>query len=161
MKVFIKNRITLIASDSYVVNENNEPMFTVKGWLHSPMEVKRIYDKYGVLLYTLRNRWLNLFSYKTYINDADGKRVATLKKGRFDLSKNYKILDTEEKIAIDGNFPGRKYFITKNGKDIGTVSHDQMIFGDSYALSADEKDIPFLTALVIALDTLREGRMTN
>ena len=161
MKVYIKNVWDLVREDSEVTNENNEPVFTVRGNYFSFGKKKKIYAINGTHLYTVRNRIFNFLSYKVYVDDAEGKRVATVKKGMFSISGKYKILDTEDKMAIDGNFFGRKSFITRNGEDVASVTKEFTFFVDAYVLAADEKDIPFFTALVIALDNLRDKRQRN
>ena len=80
MKVYIKNVWDLVREDSEVTNENNEPVFTVRGNYFSFGKKKKIYAINGTHLYTVRNRIFNFLSYKVYVDDAEGKRVATVKK---------------------------------------------------------------------------------
>lgn len=158
MKVFIKNIRELWREDSEVRNEKNELIFLVEGKTFAFGKTKRIYGMDGTHLFTVYNRFFNLFSNKVYVTDAHGKRLATVKKERLDISGMYQILDTEEKMAIDGNLLGSKYFITKNGLDVAGITKEFTAFVDSYVLDADEKDIAFFTALVIALDNLKDKR---
>ena len=163
MRVFIENLWSLVSENSEVRNENFEPIFTVKGRdFFSISKKKSIYGRDGALLYTVRNNLLDLLFYRVNVTDADGKRVATVKKSVFDLSKKYKILNTEQQITVEGSIFEKGIYIMRNGQEIAHVTVNSSVFSltrsDSYSLDADEKDIPFLTALVIAIDNLRDRR---
>ena len=166
MKVFIKNEWSLVKENTDVRNENFEPVFSVKGHHFSVGKRKEIYGRDGVLLYTVRDGLFNnFFSFKVHVTDADGKRVATVKKARLDFSKRYKILNTKENFTVEGSIFEKGIYIMRNGQEIATVkvlsSPISSTWVDSYLLDADEKDIPFLTALVIAIDNLRDRRRTG
>lgn len=158
MKVFIKNKWDLVYEDSEVKNEKGEPEFFVRGNYFSLSKKKEIYGKDGTLLYIVKNRYFNLLSHKVCIDDADGNRVASIKKSIFGITGNYKIFDTDGEMLIEGVPFGRTSFIMRNGQEVATLKKDFTFVCDSYSLDADEKDIPFFTALVIALDNLRDKR---
>ena len=162
MRVFIENLWSLVSENSEVRNENFEPIFTVKGRVFFSISKKKsIYGRDGALLYTVRNNLLDLLFYRVNVTDADGKRVATVKKSVFDFSKRYKILNTEEQITVEGSIFEKGIYIMRNGQEIAHVTVNSVFSpsrSDSYSLDADEKDIPFLTALVIAIDNLRDRR---
>ena len=99
MRVFIENLWSLVSENSEVRNENFEPIFTVKGRdFFSISKKKSIYGRDGALLYTVRNNLLDLLFYRVNVTDADGKRVATVKKSVFDLSKNIRSLIQSSKL---------------------------------------------------------------
>ena len=104
MKVFIKNKLISLGGGSTVLNEKEEPIFKVKGKVFTFTKKKKIYDMQDNLLYTVRNRFWNCFSDKVFVYNAEGERVATIKKHRWSLNVNYEILDTEDEMSIDGRF---------------------------------------------------------
>lgn len=156
MKVYIKNQLISVGGGSDVLDENYQPIFNVKGKVVTITKKKKIYDVQGNLVYTVRNKYWSLFSHKVLVYDANGDRVATLKKGKFSIGEKYKILDTEDKMSIEGRIFGRTSQIMKNGQPVATVIRDFTVINDAFTLEADEKDIPFFTALVIAFDNIKD-----
>jgi len=158
MKVFIKNKLISIGGGSTVLNENQEPIFNVKGKVFTFTKKKRIYDMQGNLLFTVRNRFWNSFADKVFVYDAEGSRVATIKKNRWSVNCDYEILDTADEMSIDGKFFSLHSSIIKNGQAVATISREFTLVRDAFTLEAEEKDIPFFTALVIALDNMRDKK---
>jgi uncharacterized protein YxjI len=156
MKVFIKNKLISIGGGSTVLNENQEPIFNVKGKVFTFTKKKRIYDMQGNLLFTVRNRFWNSFADKVFVYDAEGSRVATIKKNRWSVNCDYEILDTADEMSIDGKFFSLQSRIKKNGQVVATISREFTLVRDAFTLEAEEKDIPFFTALVIALDNMHD-----
>ena len=59
---------------------------------------------------------------------------------------------------IDGSFMAHDYQITKNGRNIVTISKEWMTWGDSYELDiADPADELVALAVVIAIDCVTEA----
>lgn len=160
MKVFIKNELISVGGDSEVLNENHEPVFTVKGKVFTVTKKKKMYDMEGNLLYVIRNKYWRLFNYKVFVIDASGNRVATIKKGKFSFSRKFKILGTQDEMSIEGKFFNRNSQIMKNGQPVATMRTEFSLMNDAYSLEADDKDIAFYTALVIAFDNLKD-KMTD
>ena len=158
MKVFVKNKLISLGGSSEVLNEDKEPIFKVKGKIFTFTKKKKMYDMEGKLLYTIRNKYWNMFSTKVFVKNAEGERVATIKKGKWSFNVNFEILDTEDEMSIEGEFFGLNSRIMKNGKPVATISREFTILKDAYSLEAEEKDIPFYTALVIAFDNLKDRR---
>ncbi len=158
MKVFIKNKLISIGGGSTVLNENQEPIFNVKGKVFTFTKKKRIYDMQGNLLFTVRNRFWNSFADKVFVYDAEGSHVATIKKNRWSVNCDYEILDTADEMSIDGKFFSLHSRIMKNGQAVATISREFTLVRDAFTLEAEEKDIPFFTALVIALDNMRDKK---
>lgn len=158
MKVFIKNKAVSLGGSSTVLNENQEEVFTVKGKLFTFTRKKRMYDKEGKLLYTIRNKYWSFFSHRALVFDSEGERVATIKKNRGSLNLEYEILDTEDEMSISGKFFSGKSSIMKNGEEVATITREFALFKEAFSLEADEKDIAFYTALVIAFDNLNDER---
>ena len=158
MKVFIKNKLMSIGDGSSVLNENNEPLYNVKGKLISPTKKKFMYDLNGNLLYTIRNKYWTFFCDKVIIYDAENNKVATIKKNKFSFNLKYQILDSVDEMSIEGKFFRGTSNILRNGEVAGVITRDFSIIKDSFILTADEKDIPFFTAIVIAFDNIRDKK---
>lgn len=158
MKVFIKNKLLSLGGGSDVLDENKEPIFKVKGKIFSFTKKKKLYNMQGELLYTIRNKFWNIFSNKVYIKNSQGDRVATIKKNKWSWNKNYKILNTEDDLRIEGKFFSLESQIIKNEQLVATINRQFTIVTDAFSLEADEKDIAFYTAIVIALDNIVDKR---
>ena len=158
MKVYIKNKLISLGGSSEVLNENQEPIYQVKGKWISITKKKKMYDMEDKLLYTIRNKYWTFFCDKVMVFDADGERVATIKKSKWSWNLKYEILDTENEMSIDGKFFSLKSRIMRNGNPVATISREFTIVKDAFSLEADEKEIAFFTALVIAFDNLKDKK---
>lgn len=158
MKVYIKNKIWSVGGGSSVLNENQEMAFQVKGRVFSPTHVKHICDKEGKKLYKVRNKWFNFFVHKAYIYDADKNKIATVKDKMFNVNNEYFVKGYKDEIKIDGNFFSLSCNILKNGEVVGTIRRQINFIADAFELEANEEDIPFLVALVIAIDNIADKK---
>lgn len=158
MKVYIKNRVFSLGQGSSVVDENKNALFDVKGRAISITRKKYLYDANGQLLYSIRNKWINFFVHKAYIYDASGSKIATVKDKWFNVNQEYFVLGYKDEIKIQGKFFGLTSQILRNGNVIGTVRRQITFIADAFELEADERDIPFLIALVVALDNIHDNR---
>lgn len=158
MKVYIKNKLISLGGSSEVLNENQEPIYQVKGKWISITKKKKMYDMEDKLLYTIRNKYWTFFCDKVMVFDADGERVATIKKSKWSWNLKYEILDTENEMSIDGKFFSLKSRIMRNGNPVATISREFTLIKDAFSLEADEKEIAFFTALVIAFDNLKDKK---
>ena len=68
----------------------------------------------------------------------------------------FQIIDCVDSMEIQGRFFHRTSQILRNGQVAGTITNEFFTIKDSFCLEAEEKDIPFLTALVIAFDNLTD-----
>lgn len=158
MKVYIKNRVFSLGQGSSVVDENKNALFDVKGRAISITRKKYLYDANGQLLYSIRNKWINFFVHKAYIYDASGSKIATVKDKWFNVNQEYFVMGYKDEIKIQGKFFGLTSQILRNGNVIGTVRRQITFIADAFELEADERDIPFLIALVVALDNIHDKR---
>lgn len=158
MKVYIKNRVFSLGQGSSVVDENKNTLFDVKGRAISITRKKFLYDANGQLLYSIRNKWINFFVHKAYIYDASGSKIATVKDKWFNVNQEYFVMGYKDEIKIQGKFFGLTSQILRNGNVIGTVRRQITFIADAFELEADERDIPFLIALVVALDNIHDKR---
>ena len=114
-------------------------------------------DLEGNTLFVIRNRWLNPIRHKTYIKDAEGNRVATVYSKAFDLTRLY--ADTEKgQYTVQGKFFGRSSTILRDGVPVAILERQITVVADAFSLEASPDDMPFMTALVIALDNLCDNR---
>ena len=158
MKVYIKNRVFSLGQGSSVVDENKNALFDVKRRAISITRKKFLYDANGQLLYSIRNKWINFFVHKAYIYDASGSKIATVKDKWFNVNQEYFVMGYKDEIKIQGKFFGLTSQILRNGNVIGTVRRKITFIADAFELEADERDIPFLIALVVALDNIHDKR---
>lgn len=158
MKVYIKNRVFSLGQGSSVVDENKNALFDVKGRAISITRKKFLYDANGQLLYSIRNKWINFFVHKAYIYDASGSKIATVKDKWFNVNQEYFVMGYKDEIKIQGKFFGLTSQILRNGNVIGTVRRQITFIADAFELEADERDLPFLIALVVALDNIHDNR---
>ena len=160
MKVYIKNKFWSWGGGSSVVNENKEPVFQVKGKVFSITRKKYLCDLDGNRLYTIRNKWFNWFIHTAFIYDSDNSKIATVKDKWFNIKNEYFIEDYKDEIKIDGQFFSLSSTILKNGEPIGTIRRKLTFINDAFELEANEQDMPFLIALVIAIDNITDKKRT-
>ena len=158
MKVYIKNKIFSIGGGSSVLNENKEPVYKVKGRVFSFTHVKYVCDLEDERLFKIRNKWFNFFVHKAYIYDENKKKIATVKDKWFNTKGEYFVLGYKDEIKIEGKFFGLTSKILKNGVEIGIVRRQVALVADSFELEASEEDMPFLIALVIAIDNITDKK---
>lgn len=160
MKVYIKNKCWSLGGGSSVVNENKEPVFKVKGRIFSITRVKYVCDMQGNRLFKIRNKWFNWFIHKAYIYDANKNKIASVKDKWFNVNQEYFVMGYKDEIKIQGKFFGLTTQILKNGEVIGTIRRQITFINDAFELDAAEEDIPFLIALVIAIDNITDKKRT-
>ena len=158
MKVYIKNKFWSIGGGSSVVDENKQPVYQVKGRPFSITRVKYVCDKEGNRLFKIRNKWFNWFIHKAYIYDANKHKIATVKDKWFNVNQEYFIMGYKDEIKVEGKFFGLSCQILRNGEVIGKITRKIAIINDAFELEANEEDIPFLIALVIAIDNITDKK---
>ena len=160
MKVYIKNKFWSIGRGSSVVTENKEDVFKVKGRAFSITRVKYVCDLEGNRLFKVRNKWFNWFIHKAYIYDSNKHKIATVKDKWFNVKQEYFVMGYKDEIKIQGKFFGLTTQILKNGEVIGTIRRQITFINDAFELEANEQDMPFLIALVIAIDNITDKKRT-
>lgn len=158
MKVYIKNKLFSIGGASTVINENKEDVYKVKGRAFSITRVKWVCDLNGNKLFKIRNKWFNFFVHKAFIYDNNNEKIATVKDKFFNVKNDYFILGNKDEIKIDGKFFSLSANILKNGELFGTIRRQITFIADAFELEADEKDLPFLIAIVIAIDNITDNK---
>lgn len=165
MRVFIQNKVVSFGGSSTVKNEANQDVFFVKGKAVSPTRVKYVCDQSGNRLYKVRNKWFNFFSHYAYIYDANGNRVAKVKSPFLNV-RRYEVESEMGEIVIDGDFFSLSSTIMRNGVPMGSIHREMtaetFFFGkDAFSLEGNDADIPFLIALVIAIDNITDNKVRN
>ena len=158
MKVYIKNKFWSIGGGSDVVDENKNPVYKLKGKVFSITRKKYLCDMEGNRLYTIRNKWFNWFIHKAYIYDKDKHKIATVKDKWFNIDQKYFVTGYKDEIKINGKFFSLTAEILRNGEVIGTIRRQINFLLDAFELEAKEEDMPFLIALVIAIDNIQDKK---
>lgn len=158
MKVYIKNKFWSVGGSSSVVDEQKKDAFSVKGKVFSVTRKKILLDQSGKRLFAIRNKWFNFFVHKAYIYDASNNKIATVKDKWFNANQEYFILGYKDEIMIRGKFFSLSSKILRNGEVIGTIKRQITFINDAFELEGKEEDIPFLIALVIAIDNITDKR---
>lgn len=164
MKIFIKNKLVSMGGSSVATNENGEVVFKIKGrWkIFSPTRKKKIFDKNGKLLFVVRNKWFNFWNHKAYIYDCNKQKIATVKDVlKISNGSRYIVEGYKDEISFEGKFLNGTLEILSNNEKIGTLERNFAIVRDSFSLQAEEENLAFLTALVIAIDNINDKRTKN
>ena len=158
MKVYIRNKLLSLGGGSDVLDENQQPVFHVKGRAVSITRVKYVCDMQGNRLFKIRNKWLNFFVHKAYIYDGTGTKIATVKDKWFNVHSEYFVTGYADEIKVQGKFFGLNCQILRNGDVIGTIRRQITFIRDAFELDAEPQDLPFLIALVIAIDNITDKK---
>ena len=158
MKVYIKNKFWSLGGGSTVVDENKNPVFQVKGKVFSITRKKYLCDMEGNKLFKIRNKWFNWFIHKAYICDSNNNKIATVKDKWFNYKQDYFVTGYKDEIKIDGKFFSLTTQILRNGEVVGTIRRQINLILDSFELEASEEDMPFMIALVIAIDNITDKK---
>lgn len=160
MKLFIKNKVISLAGSSTVKDEAGNDVFVVKGTLFSISHKKRIKDTEGNLLYKVRNKLMNFITHSAYIYDADGTKVARVKR-KFGFRNVYVVEGYQDEITVEGDFLSWTLEVYRNGAMVGTIER-YIAWNDAFVLETDtEDDAAFMVALVIAIDNISDERSRN
>ncbi len=158
MKVYIKNKFMSLGGNSSVVNENKEMVFKVKGKWLSPTKKKRICDRDGKVLYTVRNKFWKLWYNSALVYEGKRVKIAKIRDKRFTLNNEYYVTGYKDEIKVQGRLFSLECQIIRNGEVVGYIRRNPDLWVDSFELEADEADIPFFTAIVIALDNISDKK---
>lgn len=174
MELLIKNKFFSLTGASKVLNEKNEEVYKVKGsWgsnTFTKKYAKRIMTMDKKLIYKVCNKRIHgPLKGVCIIYDANKKEIARISEnGAFKCG--YQIQGATEKMEINGVFIGDGASIMLGGKKIGkilsgnfkTTKSGKAIIGmgitDKFKLTVnDPEDAPFLVAIVIAIDNIRDA----
>ncbi len=152
MKVVIKNKLLSVGGSSSVKDVNGADAFFVKGRIFSPTHVKWVCDKNKNKLFKVRNKWFNFVNERAFV--FEGKTKVASVKHPFMSGKKFVVEGYKDEIIIDGDFFSLRSDIIRNGALVGTIYREISLVSDTFTLEADEADMPFMIALVIAIDNI-------
>ncbi len=152
MKITIKNKFFSLGGSSSVKNEFGENVFYVKGRFFSPTHVKWVCDKEKNKLYKVRNKWFYFLTHSAYVYEGKTK-IAKVKHPFFSGNK-FVVEGYKDEILISGDYFSMLSTITKNGVPVGTINRQFVALTDTFTLEAEESNMPFMIALVIAIDNI-------
>ncbi len=152
MKITIKNKFFSLGGSSSVKNEFGENVFYVKGRFLSPTHVKWVCDKDKNKLYKVRNKWFYFITHSAYVYEGKTK-IAKVKHPFFSGNK-FVVEGYKDEILIAGDYFSMLSTITKNGVPVGTINRQFVALTDTFTLEAEESNMPFMIALVIAIDNI-------
>lgn len=153
MRIYIENKVFSLRGNSSVKDPQGRDLFFVKGKLISFTKKKKICDTDGNVLYTVKNKLLKLFSRSAFIYDADRHKIAKIKKPLFSGNK-FNVSGYGHELSVSGDLFSTRMDIIQDGLPIGSITRMITVVGNSFCLDADISNLPFLTALVIAVDNI-------
>lgn len=159
MRITIKNKFASLRGSSVVEDENGDVLYRVKGrWaIFCPTRNKRIYDNKGNKVFVVKNKFWKFWTQKAFIKDcATGDRLATVKYGIWTTNGRYVIEGYKDEIEIVGKRWGLEREVLRNGESMAKVTSKFMSIVDNYTIDADDADIPFLVALLVAVDNIKD-----
>ncbi len=158
MQLYIRNKWISLGGSSVVKDANENDVLKVKGKIFTFTAKKFVMDLNDNLCYTVKNKFWSFFVKKAYVLDKDGKQVAFVRRKYFSLHDRYFIDCELGKLEIKGNILGFDYHISLDGVEVGHISR-RISLRDSFVLDiADDANIPFFVALVIAIDNITDRR---
>jgi len=110
----------------------------------------------------VRNKFWTFIKPKAFIYDANNKLLATVTRN-FKLRESYSIEGADEPLTIESKKLIDFTMTIKMGeKVIGTISYPFFRVNDTFNLEfEDPEDASFLTAVVIAIDNIRDRQQSS
>ena len=160
MILYVKNNLMSLRGNSFVLDENQQQVYKVKGKLFTFTHKKRIYDMNGNKLYVVKNKLFTFFKKSCYICNAEGHKIARVNNGDFNFKNKYIVMNYQDEIELEGLW--RNMTIKKNGESVGKISRDITFIRDAFTLeTTDEENVAFYVALCIAVDNITDSRMRD
>lgn len=158
MKVYIKNKIVSLGGSSTVKDASGKDIYKVQGRALSLTRVKKICDMDDNVLYKVRNRWFNFFIHSSFIYDAQTKKRIVKVKNRF-FKPGFDIISDGTEMRVDGKWFSTTATIVRDNVPVGYIRREfanaaDVLFRDSFEFEGPDDEMPFLIALVIAIDNI-------
>ena len=158
MDLTIRNKWISLRGSSTVKDLQDKDVFIVKGTFFSFTAKKFVKDLKGNTLFVVRNKFWRLFQRKAFVLNANGERIAMVRRKIFSLHDHYFITSNMGDLQIRGNIFQFNYQILHNGVEIGHISR-RVSLRDSFVLHIDDRyDPATFVALVIAIDNITDRR---
>lgn len=155
MVFYIKNKLISMTGDSFVTDDRGNNCFRIDGKLVSPSRKKRICDMTGKCYYRVRNKLFTFFNKSALVYDAEGKRIARVRRNAFSIK--YRVQGYKDEILLQGRIFSGQMQIIRNGESIGVIRRDFSLIRDAFILETDlEEEVPFLITLVVAVDNIQD-----
>ena len=159
MKYTVKNKAISLNGGSIVYNEKHEIVFKVSGNFIKNifgLHTKKIKDKDGKKLFVVRNKFWHKPFFRSAIIYANGKKIATVTNSHL-IKNGYEVIGATEPITVEGT--GWNLDIKLGNKIIGKIEPSKEInFNNTYVFeSKDQEDVPFLVAMLIAIDNIHDA----
>ena len=160
MQLFIKNKFISLRGSSKVLDAQDNPAYNVQGKFWTITRKKFVQDLNGNTLYVVRNKFWHIFLKSAFVYDANGEKVAQIKR-KIALKSKFSVRGYKDELRIDGTFIGWTFQIYKNEKLLGTIKR-LLDFRDSFVLDIEDgEDAAFFVALVIAMDNIIDAERAD
>lgn len=162
MQLFIKQKMISVGDKYNVFDGQGNAVYRVKSRLISPfLHKKYLLDRSEQVIMTIQRKVFD-FLPNYFIKDSSGNKIARIKR-KFSFRKNFFIMGYGRNLSIRGDFFAWNFSIIEGNRTIGTVSKKIIHIADQYTLDIlNDKDAPFFTACVIAIDNLcHNGRRSG
>ena len=161
MELAIRNKWITFRGSSVVKDLNEKDVMRVRGRFFTFTAKKFVEDLEGNVKFIVRNKFWRLFRYSAFIYNAEGEKVATIKRKIFSLHDYYFVESSLGDIQIRGNIFQFNYQVLLNGEEVGHIAR-KVSLRDSFVLTIDDKfDMYTFVALVIAIDNITDRKNAN
>ena len=158
MKLYIREKVFSIGDKFTVKDANGADKYFVQGEVFSWGKKLHVYDMHErEVAFIKQEIWTWMPKYHVYCGE---KLIATIRKEFSFLFPKYSIDGLG--WQIDGSMWEHDYQITKDGRQIVSISKEWMTWGDSYELDiADPADELIALAVVLTIDCVVESQNNN
>lgn len=152
MKLTIKYKLFSLSGSAKVLDEENKEVLKVKGKIFSIRRKKKICSLDGATLYSVKNKFFNWWLHTTFIYNAQGQKIASVKNRG--LKGGYDVVGYGDEISLNG-FGVTGYTIIKNGEKIGKVKPKTLSTTVTYEVElSNPANSPFIATVVVALNNI-------
>ena len=158
MKLYIKERIFTLGDQFSVLDENGNEKYFVQGEIFTWGKKLHVYDRHGREVALIQQE---LFTLRPcYHVHVGGRDIAQVRKEFSFLFPRYHVYGLD--WDVEGELFGHEYTVSKNGRNVVSISKEWMTWGDCYELdiAADADEIVAL-AVVITIDCVVEAQNNN
>jgi uncharacterized protein YxjI len=158
MKLYIKEHIFTLGDKFSVLDDNGNEKYFVQGEIFTWGKKLHVYDRHGREVALIQQE---LFTFRPcYHVHVGGRDIAQVRKEFSFLFPRYHVYGLD--WDVEGELFGHEYEVSKNGRNIVSISKEWMTWGDCYELdiAADADEIVAL-AVVLTIDCVVEAQNNN
>jgi uncharacterized protein YxjI len=160
MQYFIKQKVFSLKDKFDVLNENQEPVFSVEGKMFSLKNKLEFSNMNGEVLFYAEKQLFKLFP-EYFIFNNHGEQVAVVKK-KFGFTPKYEVYEGNHSIQVQGNFIAHSFEITKNGSRAASIQKKLISWGDSYMIDiADQGSAILYLFITIVIDQVAQAAQSK